>query len=294
MIPIIDWRITHSCDNNCLYCYGSKPVKRLSLTEEAYLLDGIARSQCSIVNITGGEPLLSPERCFNIIRTLVHSGKSVYLSTNGANAIENLDFLCEYVSLLGLPLDGYDGVSNQINGRAENAFSLVQGILEANQQRQKKIKIKVGTVITKKNLSAEHLERMCDLLQGYGISTWRIYEMIPVNRGEANRAELELDAREREALCEIVETLRSRAPQMNIELATRSMRNSAYFIIQPDGSVILPADSDHQASEIEVGHLLHETMDEVYEKWQAIANADRSAAYRQTRKDDVLAQQRGG
>lgn len=287
MLQAIDWRITHACNNQCLYCYGNKPIKRISPADEAILLEKIVSAPIKVVNITGGEPLLNRERCFHIIRTLSQSGKKIYLSTNATDLVDHLDFISENVALLGLPLDGYDDASNQINGRAVDAFDLVKNVLDANKKRWNKIDIKIGTVITKKNLDADHLTKMCNFLMAQGIRIWRIYEMIPVNRGADNRDALELTDADRNQLVQLVSLLQSHAPSIKIELATRASRASAYFIIQPDGSVILPTDSYGEADERLLGNLLTESFDDIYRKWGDAAGMDYSADYMQMRTEDV-------
>ena len=288
MLQAIDWRITHSCNNYCFYCYGNKPINRVSISEEEILLKKIISSPVKMVNITGGEPMLEPERCFNIIKTLTAGGKSVYFSTNATNLEDNLDFIFENVDLLGLPLDGYDELSNQINGRAQNSFALVKNVLEKNNCRNEKINIKIGTVITKKNLDLKHLSKMCDLLTEQGIKVWRLYEMIPVNRGANNRDKLELNDLDRVELYNIICKLRELAPNIKIEFASRASRASAYFIIQPDGSVIVPIDSIDNTQEKIVGNLLTESFDEVYNKWKSVSGMENDTEYMQMRTADVV------
>lgn len=287
MLQAIDWRITSLCNEKCLYCYGSKQINRINASEERIILNKIITSPIRMVNITGGEPMLEYKRCFRIIRALSQGGKKIYLSTNGNSLLEYLDFVYENVALLGLPLDGYDEESNQINGRSVTSFSVVKNILEANALREQKINIKIGTVITRRNLSFEYLFKMCAFLQAYDIKIWRIYEMIPVNRGMDNKKILELNEVDRKKLHHIVQTIQKYNSKIKIELACRSERDSAYFIIQPDGTVIIPEDNCENAHERVIGDLLEESFSEVYNKWEKNACKKYDLKYMEQRVNDV-------
>lgn len=285
-IKVFDWRTTYSCDNKCLYCFGFKPNKRMSIEDEEVVINKIISFPCEVVNITGGEPLLDVNRCFNIIKRLTSADKKVYLSTNGTNLSQNIEFIKKHVTLLGLPLDGYDGASTKLNGRLPSSFDNITNALKELKDSLIRPRIKIGTVITKQNCNRDFLLKMYDLISSYSVDIWRIYEMLPVNRGRIYKDILELDEADISELTKITMELQAKNPNFKIELVTRKMRNSAYFMIEPDGNVILPIDDGITSTEITVGNLVTDDILSVYQKWEALINKE-ATNYESIRLGDV-------
>ena len=281
---IIDWRIEYRCSDECTYCFASEHIPILSLDEERIVLEKICHSNVQVVNITGGEPMLDSSRCVRIIRTLYENGKDVYLSTNGY-AFESWRKEVDKLALLGLPLDGYDGKSNTVNGRNKDAFSRVLEILNSNEI--KGTNLKIGTVVTHNCVDDTRLKRISEFLDNYPIKLWRIYEMIPEGRGEKNRRILMLNEKERCGLHNIVRKISEMQHPYRIELVTREMRSSAYFIIQPNGVVMTPIDYGDSVSEIELGSLIELSINELEKRWQKIINTQEASQYNKNRYFDV-------
>ena len=181
-LSVIDWRITSQCNNNCKFCYGNKDI--ISTQEVDKIIDFIKFSNCEAVCITGGEPLLD-NNVYYIIEKLHKIGVAIYLSTIGTEFLANRKLIEPYISKLSLPLDGYDEQSNTINGRKANSFNIVKGILDYYKDSNPKFRIKIGTVLTKKNMFQEHFEKIFNFLSNYSvIKKWKIFELIPEGRGE--------------------------------------------------------------------------------------------------------------
>lgn len=278
---IIDWRITAMCNSNCEYCYASAQIKEMDDASLQKVIDEIILSGCKTVCISGGEPLLC-SRVIPIMEQLHNAGISIYLSTNGTKYMEYREDLEKYISKLSLPLDGYDISSNSINGRftVENntqveIFSAVKNILDYYEKHPHSFSIKIGTVFTKKSLSIDHFEQMLMFLRNYKIDIWKIYEFIPEARGCTNADDLCMDESDISTFMSQFDSLKKKFEQLNFDcvISTRAMRNSAYFIIQPDGTVMLPIDSTPKSvTEEIVGDLTKETFDSVIHKWLHKAN----------------------
>lgn len=263
-IPIIDWRITSYCNNNCHYCYASERFGELTRKDIFLLIERIVEFGCERVCISGGEPLLC-QYTLDVIKELHNNDISVYLSTNGTDYIEKRKFIEPYITKLSLPLDGYDESSNAINGREYSGFSDVIEILELYKAEEHKFAIKIGTVLTKKNLKKIHFDNIYNILKNYPIDMWKIYEFIPEEKGVENVRELQIKLSELEVfLSSINDILHSNI--MNVIFAKRKSRNSAYFIIRPDGKVILPVDRKIVNEKI-LGNLLTETLEDILERW---------------------------
>lgn len=257
----------------------------MTVEQEDVVIRKILGSPSRIVNITGGEPMIDGDRCCAIIKKLYDGGKKVYLSTNARHGIGELDFLSKYVSLLGLPLDGYDLVSNSVCGRNEGSFDEVINMLSVLDARYKHANVKIGTVVTRLNNNEKTLFGIFNVISRFScVKTWRLYEFIPVNRGAAH-AELALSSDERSETEKLVLRMRAERRHVKIEFATRVDRGFAYFIILPNGTVIMPTESEGKAGEEYIGDLVAEEFDTVAARWKERAHA---AEYIAMRATDVI------
>lgn len=289
---IIDWRITAKCNSGCNYCYASANLPEMTIDSINKTIDSIIESGCKAVCISGGEPLLNDNAIF-IIRQLHNSGISVYLSTNGTEYMKYRDELEKYISKLSLPLDGFDEESNKINGREifcnntedeVSGFQAVINILDYYQNHPHNFAIKIGTVLTSRNLNIDYFKKMYELLKNYSIDLWKIYEFIPEGRGKSHQDELKLSP---DALGVFTKEFKqfqdsiSNKGKFECLFSTRSMRDSAYFIIQPNGTVIIPVDNgDIGVNEVSVGDLITQDISFILSEWdKQISSIKHNANY---------------
>ena len=289
---IIDWRITSNCNCRCDYCYASNSLSELTDVELEKVLDAIVSSGCKIVCISGGEPLLY-SNALKIIRHLYSYGISIYLSTNGTKFMEYREELEKYISKLSLPLDGYDEVTNRINGRtisntSIDAFKSVIEILEYYKNHNHNFTIKIGTVLTKRNLDIEHFKKMLNLLKKYPIDYWKIYELIPESRGGQNYEELKIEKAEMNAFKYEFQSFHndySKNLDFDFDLIEKSVRNSAYFIVQANGDVMIPIEKqEYRVEEVFIGSILRDTLEQIFEKWKDIIDENNYINNSSTRK----------
>lgn len=229
--------------------------------------------------------MLNPERCINIITQFNRAGKKVYLSTNGTNIVNFTDKLTQAITLLGLPLDGYDNITNTLNGRSYASFERVRTILA--DKRWHKTKIKIGTVVTKLNLNKNLLRRLSSLLDNFPVKVWRIYEALPENRGAFNNNQLILNSNEQFVLKEIVDEITAEKHDYVIELVTRRMRSNNYFIIQPDGSVIIPVDYGDRVKEKNIGSIVKLDFEKIEQLWVKCVHTQNDIYYANLRIKDL-------
>nr|DAW28679.1 MAG TPA: putative Fe-S oxidoreductase [Caudoviricetes sp.] len=292
---IIDWRITAKCNSSCDYCYASAQLPEMSVDGINKIIDSIIKSGCKAVCISGGEPLLN-KNAISIIRQLHNSGISVYLSTNGTEYMKYRDELEKYISKLSLPLDGFDEENNKINGRKvfysdvdgkASEFQSVIDILDYYENHPHNFAIKIGTVLTARNADIEYFRKMYELLKKYTIDLWKIYEFIPEGKGKSNQAELKLSSAELKLFLKDFKQFQENIlNEGNLEclIATRSMRDSAYFIIQPDGTVVVPVDNgDIGVNELVVGDLNTQDIVSVLVEWNKQVSSIRHNANYETR-----------
>lgn len=281
-LEIIDWRITSKCNCKCDYCYASGNFEEMDESQLNRVLQSVVLSGCRAVCISGGEPLLNPN-ALSIIKYLYSAGISIYLSTNGTKYMEYHTELEQYISKLSLPLDGYDSVSNKANGREAtaaplDAFEKVIEILDYYKSHSHKFSIKIGTVLTKYNADINHYEKMFSVLKDYPIDLWKIYEVIPEARGNANYLKLKIEQNDLEKFKIDFEKFRLRVfkkSSFSVELHNRASRDSAYFIIEPNGSVIVPIEkNENYVEELFIGNLIYDNISDVISNWKNAHNRE--------------------
>ena len=255
---IIDWRITASCNNKCEYCYASQEIAELPVEKEDKLIDNIKRANFSAVCISGGEPLINIDRVERIIKKLVSKRIQVYLSTNGILYTQYKDRIESHIAKLSLPIDGYDEATCILNGRSVDSFYAVKDILEYYKKHYRKFPIKISTVVTSNNCQTEFFEKMYTFLKNYSdaIDVWKIYEIIPENRGEENFSKLRVE--NLDLLRKYIDKIKSSEHDFNIQFIGKNERNKAYFIIRPDGSVIVPKHNENDTEEKIIGNITEE------------------------------------
>lgn len=262
--PVIDWRITADCNNSCPFCYASETIKEADEKGVSVILDKLYGSGCRTVCITGGEPLCSPY-LLQILGKLKQRHFMIFLATNGINYMCMRNQIEPYITKLALPLDGYDAESTAESGRDPIGFERVNEILKLYSESRPKFQLQIGTVLTRKNCSFDFLEKMSTVIKKYPIDIWKLYEVIPEGRGMENYKVLLPDKKNIEKLRMISGNFNEKS-KCKIVLMERIRRNAAYFIIRPDGKVMIPIDNGTVKEKV-IGDLLTENMKEIVYRW---------------------------
>jgi 7-carboxy-7-deazaguanine synthase len=103
-LPCVFVRLTF-CDLRCTYCdteYAFYEGKKMPLDE---IVEKVRGFGCSLVEVTGGEPLLQPA-CVPLLAMLCEAGFTVLLETSGAHDISAVDPRVHRIMDLKTPSSG--------------------------------------------------------------------------------------------------------------------------------------------------------------------------------------------
>jgi MoaA/NifB/PqqE/SkfB family radical SAM enzyme len=255
---IITFRITSSCSQNCCYCYGPKNIPGLNFEKLKEIFKLFAQRGVKGVVLTGGEPLIRDD-IKKIFKELKRYKFKIFLDTNGDLFFKYKNSINRFVNVLGLPLDSASRVKSY---RDKNNFDQILKILEYYKNFKKRPKIKIGTVVTKENV--EELPKIADLLKKYSIDTWKIYQFIPIGQvAIQNKKDLLVET---QLFLKQANKIRHEYNQFfEIIISSREERSDAYFLMNPDGTIIMPSDKKIKCEEIIIGNIFDK---DIVEKWQ--------------------------
>jgi 7-carboxy-7-deazaguanine synthase len=140
-LPCVFIRLTY-CNLRCTYCdteYAFYEGKEMSLEE---ILSKVRAFGCSLVEVTGGEPLVQ-EECKNLLSALCDSGYKVLLETGGSLPIQDLDKRVVVIMDLKTPSSGMmkKNLYENINYlKPEDELKFVMGSREDYEWSRERIK----------------------------------------------------------------------------------------------------------------------------------------------------------
>jgi 7-carboxy-7-deazaguanine synthase len=103
-LPCVFVRLTF-CDLRCTYCDTAHAFYEGEKMTIGQVVDGVARFDCPLVEVTGGEPLLQ-KNVLPLMSALCDSGKTVLLETSGAHDISAVDARVHRIMDLKTPGSG--------------------------------------------------------------------------------------------------------------------------------------------------------------------------------------------
>ena len=259
---VINWHITETCNYHCKFCFAkwNKPTEIWSNPENVRkVLANISqhfRSQGYFhirLNIVGGEPILFPERLWNVVETAYSHEMEISIITNGSH-LENIRPFAHLISQVGISIDSLDHETNLNIGREcggktiplETLRQKIEDIRKVNPD----IKIKLNTVVSMHNYNEVLVERFAELhidkwkilrqrpFNGnHGVSDYQFYAFLRNNFNEkfmqANVPEHREDMLTAFIGCEDIE--KPSEPQQVIFIEDNDAMTESYLMISPDG-----------------------------------------------------------
>lgn len=188
-IDSCNWEITKSCNLHCIHCIfdcSRYSTAELSTMNAIKLIKQLKENGCKLIKITGGEPLLRKD-LFELLAFCKKLNIEVCLLTNGTLINKkNVKLLKNFVSEVGVSLDGPDPeVNDKIRGKG--TFKKIVRALSLLLAE----KIPTSLYITFNMQNFCFLEETIRLATGMGIKQIRIYDTNLLGRAWKNRAMLE-------------------------------------------------------------------------------------------------------
>ena len=111
--PCVFVRLT-GCNLRCSYCDTTYAYEEGSLMGMEEIVEKVKSFGCSLVEVTGGEPLLQDKTPL-LINTLLDSGFTVLLETNGSKDIDAVDGRCVKIMDIKCPSSGEESKNDPEN-----------------------------------------------------------------------------------------------------------------------------------------------------------------------------------
>ena len=181
----ISFQLTEQCNLKCTYCYNkSSPSRKnhFSLEQIKYLFELLSKNGVSVIEISGGEPLIHPN-IYEIIKLSLHKFEKTVILTNGVKITEDL------IKLINKNKDKFLGFQVSIDGPNEEINNKIRQIKRTFKKTISTIKIlkhndllkRVTMVLTENNIN--YLEDTCRLMEKLGVSEFGFTIASELGRG---------------------------------------------------------------------------------------------------------------
>ncbi len=262
---VVNLYLLTECDMHCSFCYASKGLGSLSLTQIRFVLDFLASVKAERISVTGGEPLLH-ENISEALEYASELGLKVTLFTSGSllNTRRLRDY-SPFLNWLALSLDG-DRETNIKVGRSEGHFDAVINVLSQVRQIAPTLQVRVATVVTKPNIG--QMPSLAAILSDSRVrpDLWRIKQMLPSRRAGRHAKQLAISEEEFVAR---MQQIRDICPkEMNVQIHPGRAKSGDMICIHPTGECTTTICADGVSTEIvSLGNIFVEP-DLVLTQWE--------------------------
>lgn len=228
---------------NCQFCWGpnSSGELELKLNQWRKIIDFFAKNGTKSIVFTGGEPLIYKD-IIKLIKYAKNKNLRITLSTNTLLLKSLKNRLLNYVDDIGVPLDGYDSMSNfKMRSGDQTHFSSVIDSFDYIKKTNKNICLTVRTVLSKKNF--KNIEKIGEILEkNYSqCDRWKIYQFAPFGRGLKNKNKFFISS---DKFLEKVKQLKVRFKNINIQASLHQDGIGKYVFVNPQGDIYGVEDSN--------------------------------------------------
>ena len=241
---VINWHITEACNYHCKFCFA-KWSESTEIWNNLADIEKIISNICKYfrnqgyfhirLNIVGGEPIMFPERLWNVVEIAYKYEMEISIITNGSH-LENIRPFAHMISQVGISVDSLDHLTNVNIGREccgktisfEQLHQKINNILKVNSN----IKIKLNTVVNKFNYNEILVEPFAQL----HIDKWKIFRQMPFN-GNGGISDYQFYAFIRNNYNEEIlqKNISSTSNKQIIFIEDNNAMTESYLMISPDG-----------------------------------------------------------
>ncbi len=184
---VINWHITEKCNYRCGHCFAkwNHPAEIWESVENIRAIIDNIDDYCTRrniwnrrLNIVGGEPILQPERLWNVAEYAYEKNFRISLITNGSH-LENVLPFAHIISMIGISIDSLDHETNIRIGRecCQKTLSLesLRNKMASISSVNPAIEFKINTVVNKFNYNEILVNDLAEL----NIQKWKILRQLP-------------------------------------------------------------------------------------------------------------------
>lgn len=246
---LVSYYLTHRCPLDCRYCSDGEDAPfhedraRELPTDEVKRLFRVFARATSVLDVTGGEPMVRPdlEELLAFARSL---GLTTVLNTKGIGLADRPE-LVEHTDILALSLESLDPdrLAGIIRRPRETALEVIRAVeVGLKLTRRKKKKLVVSTVVMPENLDdVVPILRFC-------LENGAVFQVTPQLVGTVPRPELFGDPRYAAVIDEVIEAKRRTGRVMgalpyleNIrDLRATRCHPLLLVAVRPDGGLYYP------------------------------------------------------
>lgn len=259
---IVCFKVTSRCNLNCKYCFSYSNNKDLSFSEIKKIIQYLYKNKVKAIIVTGGEPLLRKD-IGKILKEIKKYNIKIHLDTNADLFFKYKKAINNYVDILRFSIDPstetdyYRGRNNQNN--VINALDYYKKQDIAKKQNNK-IKLRVGTVITKENIN--NLKVLADTLKNYEINIWKISQFIPSGINGIKNKSLKILTKIFNRETKIIKKEYSK--YFKIVTAIAYSRSKDHFFINSDGTIYTPENTYSRTKYKHIGNIFDKN---ILKKW---------------------------
>ncbi len=238
LIDRVIFNFTENCNLPCQFCYIPFDNLSSSLPLWMRIIDRCKEWNPKIIVFGGGDPFI-----YNDFRALLKYTKEsalfIHVDTNSlALRAQDLPIIKDHVDQIGLPLDGLQNSHTKMRNNPKH-FEVV--IMWLEKLLNLGIRVKINTVVSK--INCYDLENLGNLLAGYSISQWCLYQFWPLAKGKDNQDMFALSDKE---FFDATQPLKDNFSFTHIDIASVTKRLHSHFFVTHTGKVYSEDINDHK------------------------------------------------